>query len=145
NGKDTRGLDVSDGFEQPFGPYDPPDLCGPGQESFTIDGYQETHWCVALSFTWLPAVERTCTVSVRLKKIKGIPGEVFDHAYLLVRDDQTGDTTYYGARSSITANAGVGGVLVGRSGDPNDPLVAFGDATAPVVAQFSDTFKGSCD
>ncbi len=51
NRKDTTGLE---GFEQPNGPYDGPDPCSPGQESFTIDGYQEVDWCVALSFAWLP-------------------------------------------------------------------------------------------
>jgi hypothetical protein len=83
-------------------------------------------------------------VSVNIKKIVGLPGEVFYHTYLLTQDSETGVITYAGSRSSTTDSGGVGGFLVGHFG-PFTADVAFGDATAPVVASVSWSLKGSCD
>lgn len=81
---------------------------------------------------------------VQLKRVKGAPGAVFYHAFLLTQDNQTGVIFYAGARSSRFDNAGLGGVLVGRTGIFTE-RVAFGDFTAKIVASFRDTFKGTCD
>jgi RHS repeat-associated protein len=145
NMRDPWGL-----FFSPAGP-DEPDPCGAFGVTWiaTGSGLLNTEFCVET----LPTRESpdpgtvfkpTCTVFVMIKRIKGKPGILFNHAFLLVVNNQDGATTYYGARSSETARGGVGGVLVGRSGDPNDDNITFGDTKSPVIP-FKDTFDGTCD
>jgi RHS repeat-associated protein len=143
NQKDSLGLMY--GFSD--------DPCDPFGPELIIDGFEFSRemLCFAMIAAPLlltepdPEPKPTCTVFVQIKKIKGAPGIIFHHAFLLTQDNQTGVITYFGARSSRLDNAGIGGVLVGRSGDPNDRNISFGDLDAKIAASFGSTFLGTCD
>ena len=109
-----------------LGPSNPGDICGGGGVAPGPGGNDDED-----------KPGPSCTVFVDIKPIKGLPGKVFDHSFLVTQDNQTGVQWYAGARSSKFESAGLGGVLVGTfalftaefSLDFDKPLVASFDVT----------------